>query len=334
MNYDFKDLAKHLGVSVGTISRVLAGRGDAARISKATQERIQTAAEKMGVQPNELARSLRTKKTRTIGLLVPDIANPFFASIAHYVEQRARSAGYSVLITESQELVEKEGEAGRLLFNRRVDGLIVAPVGDESSHLEELRLKGLPIVQVDRVFQSLQITAVVTDNFNAARQAVRHLIERGHRQIACLQGKAGGSVNQERVRGYLAALAEAGVPFKEKWLIGGSHSLESGHFEVTKMLNQKSRPTALLAISNMLALGTLKAARDLNLQIPTDLALVSFDDHPWTVLLSPSLTTMAQSVEDIGTLAFNELLAAIQATKPPSVKTIVLPAHLIVRESS
>lgn len=331
---NIKDLALHLNVSVGTVSRVLAGRGDEVRIAKTTQRRILAAAETMGVQPNELARSLRLKVTRTIGLLIPDISNPFFAAFARQVEQQARAAGYAVLLADAQESVEVEAECARVLFNRRIDGLIVAPVGGECSHLETLRTRGLPMTQVDRIFDSLKVTSVVTDNFHAAQNAVRHLVKRGHRDIACLQGKPTSSANMERVRGYRTAIAAAGFKFRKDWLVGEDYSPQNGQIVAARLLSMSPRPTAILAMGNLLALGTLKAAQEQHLKIPNDLALVSFDDAPWATLLSPTLTTVAQPVEKMGEQAFQELLAAITAQKPPRAKKIVLYARLIERGSS
>lgn len=331
---NLKTLARHLNVSAGTVSRVLAGRGDDGRISKATQQRIRSAAEKLGARPNELARSLRLKTTRTIGLLIPDISNSFFATLARHVEQQARAAGYAVLLADAQESVAVEAECTRVFFNRRVDGLIVAPVGGACAHLQALSAHGMPMTQLDRVFDSLKVTAVVTDNFMAAQDAVRHLLHRGHRGIACLQGNPSSSVNRERVRGYRAGLAAADVTFRRKWLVGDDYSPQRGQMEAARLLSAPTRPTAILAMGNLLGLGALKAAQERQLRIPDDLALVSFDDAPWATLLSPALTTVTQPVEQLGVRAFQELLAAMTGRKPVRAKRIVLPAQLIRRGSS
>lgn len=331
---NFTAFAKHLNVSASTVSRVLAGRGDETRIAKATQQRILAAAEKMGVQPNELARSLRIKTTRSIGLLIPDISNSFFAMLARQVEQQARGAGYAVLLADAQESVAVEAECTRALYNRHIDGLIVAPVGGECGHLETLRVRGLPMTQVDRIFDSLKISAVVTDNFTGAQDAVRHLVKRGHQSIACLQGNPTSSVNKERVRGYKAGLAVAGIKFRKEWLVGGDYSPQRGQAEAARLLALSPRPTAILTMGNLLALGALRAAHDQLLRIPDDVALVSFDDAPWATLLSPALTVVAQPVEQLGARAFQELLAAITGGKPTRAKKVMLSARLIERGST
>ena len=331
---NLKALARHLNVSPGTVSRVLAGKGDAIRIAKAMQRRILAAAEKLDAHPNELARSLRLKTTRTIGLLIPDISNPFFAALARQVEQEARAAGYAVLLADARESVAVEVECARTLCSRCIDGLIVAPVGGKYGHLESLRASGLPITQVDRVFDSFKATAVVIDNFKGALDAVRHLVRRGHQSIACLQGNPTSSVNFERVRGYKAGLAAAGLKFRKQWLVGGDYSPQRGQAEATRLLASSPRPTAILAMGNLLALGALKTALDQHLRIPDDFALVSFDDAPWATLISPALSVVAQPVEQLGKRAFQEMLAAIAGGKAARVNKVILPAKLIERGSS
>jgi len=331
---NLKALAQHLGISASTVSRVLAGRGDEFRIAKATQKRIHDGAEAMSARPDELARSLRLQSSRTLGLLIPDISNPFFAALARAVERRARAQGYTVLLADSQESVEVEAECVRMLLDRRIDGLILAPVGGESAHLEVLTASKLPLTQVDRVFASLKAASVVSDNFSGARDAVRHLVKLGHRRIACLQGKEDSSVITERVRGYRAGLAEAGIRFRADHLVGGEHSQSIARDHTLRLLGLQPRPTAILALSNLLALGCLEAVRERQLLVPTDLSVIAFDEQPWASLLSPPLTTLAQPVEEMGTAAVDSLLAQIKpASKKPRTTTVVLPIRLLQRGS-
>jgi len=331
---NFKSLAAHLNLSVSTVSRVLAGRGDEVRIAKETQKRILSAAAEMGVQPNELARGLRIKKTHAIGLLIPDISNPFFAALARSVEQEARKAGYAVLLADARELVSVEAECARLLANRHIDGLIVAPVGGDSSHLEALKIAQMPMVQVDRVIESLDVTSVAASNFRGAQDAVRHLVKRGHRTIACLQGTPSNSANAERVLGYKAALLDAGIKFRKEWLAGGDYSADSGRSGTARLLALSSRPTAILAMGNLLALGALNTVRSRKLLIPDDLAVVTFDDAPWASLLSPALSVVVQPVEELGQRAARELFVILAARKSSRAKKITLQTRLVVRGSS
>ncbi|WP_395737718.1 LacI family DNA-binding transcriptional regulator [Prosthecobacter sp.] len=331
---NLKSLAQHLGISASTVSRVMAGRGDEFRIAKETQKHILDEAAAMGVRPDELARSLRLQSTRTLGLVIPDISNPFFATLARAVERRARAQGYTVLLADSQETAEVEAECIRTLLDRRIDGLILAPVGGDSAHLQPLIASKLPLTQVDRVFTALKTAAVVADNFSAAREAVARLAKLGHRRIACLQGREDSSVIAERVRGYRAGLSEAGLRFEPKLLAGGEHSQVIAREHTLHLLGLRPRPTAVLALSNQLALGALEAVRELGLAIPDDLSLIAFDEQPWAALLSPPLTTLAQPVEDMGTMAVDSLCAQIKRGAKTSRKALMtLPMRLIERAS-
>ncbi|MEZ5385931.1 MAG: LacI family DNA-binding transcriptional regulator [Prosthecobacter sp.] len=309
---NLKSLAQHLGISASTVSRVLSGRGDEFRIAKDTQKRILDEAAAMGVRPDELARSLRLQSTRTLGLIIPDISNPFFAALARAVERSARAQGYTVLLADSQESAEVEAECIRMLIDRRIDGLILAPVGGESKHLRPLIASKLPLTQVDRVVASLKTASVAADNFSGAREAVRLLVKLGHRRIACLQGKEDSSVIAERVRGYRAGLTEAGLRIEKNLLVGGEHSQAIAREHTLRLLDLQPRPTAILALSNLLALGAIEAVRERGLVIPADVSLIAFDEQPWAALLSPPLTTLAQPVEDMGTAAVDSLLAQIK----------------------
>lgn len=332
---NLKSFAQHLGLSAGTVSRVLAGRGDEFRIAKATQRRILDEAAALGVRVDELARSLRLKSSRTLGLLIPDISNPFFAGLARAVERRARAQGYSVVLADSQEAVEVEAECVRMLLDRRIDGLVVAPVGGKAAHFQPLIEAGLPLAQVDRVIDSLEATCVVSDNFAGARDAVRRLVALGHRRIACVQGREDSSAIQERVRGYRAALKEARIRPRPEWVAGGEHSQSVARVEARALLELHPRPTAIVALSNLLALGVLEAARELQLPIPQALSLIAFDEQPWASLLSPPLSTLAQSVEELGTAAVDSLLQQIAepTRKRKTANRITLPVRLIERGS-
>lgn len=331
---NLKSLAQHLGISASTVSRVLAGRGDEFRIARETQKRILEAAAAMGVRPDELARSLRLQSSRTLGLVIPDISNPFFAALARAVERRARAEHYTVLLADSQESTEVEAECVRMLLDRRIDGLILAPVGGEWRHLDALIASKLPLTQVDRVFESLKAATVVADNFSGARDAVRLLVKLGHRRIACLQGREDSSVIAERVRGYRAGLSEAGLRFRSGLVAGGEHSQAVARQHSLRLLDLQPRPTAILALSNLLALGALEAVRERGFTIPAELSLIAFDEQPWASLLSPPLTTIAQPVEHMGIAAVDSLLAQIKSGfKGPKGRRTTLPVRLIRRGS-
>ncbi len=333
---NLKELAASLGISVSTVSRVLSGRAEQNRIAPATRELVLAAAAKFGVLVDQSARGLRLRQTLTIGLLIPDIANPFFASLACSVEKAARAGGYTVLLCDSRESTEIERETADLLHARRVDGLILAPVGETYQHLLPLQQSGIPIVLVDRVFPQWDVPSVVADSFGGARMAVDHLVAHGHRRIGCVQGLAASYSNIERLRGFRAGLNAAGIRFEPQLLSGTDFTAEGGYHAAMELCrNPETRPTALFTLGNLLALGAMRAIHECGLKVPSDVSVVSFDEQPWAEFLSPSLTTIAQPVETIASEAVARLLEILRT--PSGTKSaagvLTLPVSLISRES-
>lgn len=331
---NLKQLAQRLALSPSTVSRVLGGKGTDFRIGEATQARIHAAARSLGVTVNHQARGLRLRATQTLGLIAPDISNPFFAAFCRHAEQIARARGYSVLIADSQEQTDVERELVQLMLSRNVDGLIVAPVTGEGEHLAQLARGFRKVVLVDRVASTLRAPAVVLDNFGAAQAGVRLLARAGHRQIACLQGVPTSVADRERVRGYSAGLQALGLRAPRTWIAGGDYSIESGRMGTRQLLAHSRPPTAILALGNLLALGALEALRSSGRAVPDQMSLVSFDEQPWAASLSPSLTTIAQPIGEMARramdLLFHTLTRAARDAKP---RRIVLPFQIIERES-
>ena len=326
------ELAARLGLAPSTVSRVLSGKGTAYRIPRLTQERVLAAARDSGIMVNQIARGLRLQKTHTIGVVVPDIANPFFAGLAREIERRAREHGYSILLADSQERADIEIDSVQLMRGREVDGLIVAPVGDSAEHLEAAARSGKPLVLVDRAFAGTDIPTVVADNHGGGLLAVQHLAAAGHRHLACLQGAPGNEANRERVRGYRDGLEALGLSFQDAQIVGSAYSVEGGHEAAIQALQLRPRPTGLVALGSLIALGALSALREAGVRVPEDVSLVSYDEHPWAAVLSPPLTTIAQPVAEIGRRALDLLLG------PPAFAggghtRLVLPVSLISRQS-
>lgn len=330
-----KHLAETTGLSVSTVSRVLSGKAEAYRISKETQERVQAAAGQQGIVVNEVARGLRLRTTQTIGLIIPDVSNPFFAALARQVEHLARARGYSVLLADSQENVEVEAESVRLMRSRRVDGLVVAPVGSEAEHLKGIGAENWPLVLMDRIPSGFSGPCVSSDNRKAARLAVRHLLEQGHRRIVCLQGLPGSSANRERVKGYRQAMREAGIAEADTRIIGQDYAIESGRQAVQEAFSEPgTRATAILALGNLIALGALQALRALQLKVPDEVSLISFDEQPWAELIDPPLTTLSQPVEALAEQAMELLFQQFPGQVPPPPRhSVLLPVTLIRRGS-
>lgn len=330
-----KQLADRTGFSVSTISRVLNGKAGSARISAATQERILLEAGKQGIVLNEIARGLRLRTTRTLGLIIPDISNPFFAGLARQVEHASRSRDHSVLLCDSEESTEVEARNVQLMKQRRVDGLIVAPVGGRQDHLEPL-VATTPLVLVDRLLLDLKVPGVAADNAAGAELAVRHLIKAGHRRIGCVQGLPASSTNAERLRGFRQAASDGGLRIPDDWIVGSDYTHGTAREAAGRLLSAppSRRPTAIVALGNLLALGVLHAARDLDLSVPEQLSLVGFDEQPWSEWISPPLTTIAQPMEALGASAMNlffDLLAEFPEKTEPT--TLILPMSLIERKS-
>lgn len=330
---NIRELARVLGLSITTVSRVLNGKAEEFRISKETCERVLQAAREMNYTPNSLARGLKLDKTETIGLIIPDIANPFFADIAKTIEQEARAKGYFIILCDSGENQEAEVELVRILKNRKVDGMIIAPVGLRSRHIEELYQSGFPVVIIDRYFPDLSVPYITTDNFQGAFDAVDYLIRHGHKRIACIQGLRGSQPNRDRVSGYLEALKRNHIPADQELIVGDSFSEENGYIQTRLLFSFEKPPDAVFALSNLISLGVIKAAREMGLQIPRDFSLVSFDEQPFSAYLVPPMTTIEQQKSEIGRLAVNVLLRYIQNPRPAKPVAIRLKARLIERDS-
>jgi len=328
-----KNIAEKLGFSETTVSRALSGQAAKYRISAETEDAILSLARELHFAPNQLAQSLRLQKTHTIGLMIPDISNPFFANIARNIEKEARKSGYSVILADTEEMESIEIESLRLLRGRKVDGLVVSPVGQHSGHLEKLFAVEMPLVLIDRYFPESPIPYVASDNYGGAHQAVSHLIQYGHSRIACIQGLENTIPNVERIRGYRQAHADAAVELDETLIVGDSFGFQNGYVEMKLLLGHRPRPTAVFAVSNLISLGAISALAEEGLNVPDDVSIVSFDDQPYSALLSTPMTTVAQQNEQIGSLAVKMLFNQIESKHLPDPKGVLVPTRLIVRKS-
>ncbi len=328
-----KCIADTLSVSVSTVSRVLSGQAKRYRIGKKTEEAILEEASRLDFSPNQLARSLRLKKTQTLGLIIPDISNPFFASMARSVEMDARKSGYAVFLCDTEESTKIEIESLRLMHARKVDGIIISPVGQFGDHLTKLHKAGLPVVIVDRYFPSMSLPFVTSDNFGGALTGVNYLIENGHKHIACIQGLPDSAPNIDRINGYKAALNEHDIVSEDGLIIGDSFSEKNGYVSAKLFLKRTNRPTAIFSVGNVLTLGALQAIAEEGLKIPDDISLVSFDEQPYSAILSTPMTTIAQQNEKMGQIAVSLLFRQIENTENLDCEGIKLPTQLIKRNS-
>lgn len=328
-----KEVAAAAGVSVSTASRALSGKAEAYRISRATEQSVQDAAKRLQFSPSLLAKSLRSQRTKLLGVVLPNVANPFFAAIAREITLAAEELGFSVLLTDSQENSETEVHLVEQLKARQIEGLVVCPVGITHQHLSELAKQKLPLVLVDRGFDSKDLVTVTSDHRSGARSATTLLLESGHQKIGILQGLPETLPNNERLIGVREAFEEKQLVF-DSTLIAGNHFDEaSGYQAAQKLLDAHPDLTAFFAFSNQNALGALRAAAEAGRAIPDDLSLIAFDDHPFAAYLSAPLTAVCQDVNQLGRVAAQLLMEQIKTGQPPEQKQHRIPVQLIQRGS-
>jgi LacI family transcriptional regulator len=288
-------------------------------------------------EPNAAARTLSLKRSSTIGLIVSDIRNPFFASVARGVEDVAQERGYTVVLCNSDETLLREAACLKALQNRQVDGVLLASAGAADEYVARLVQAGYPIVLVDRDLPDLKISAVVLDNEGAAFSAVRHLIERGHRRIGMVTGRESITTTTERVAGYERALRESRVEVDSSLLISGHSTSEGGATATHALLDLDPRPTAIFSGNNLMSIGALHAITSRGLSVPDDIALVGFDDFPfpWSDAFRPHLTTIAQPTYELGRQAAEMLVDVLEKdSEDRAPHRVVLDGKLVIRESS
>lgn len=327
-----RELADHLGLAVSTVSRTLSGQGDRYRIGKSTQARIEAAATEFGVRANPAARGLRLKRTLTLGLLLPDITNPFFAAIARAVERGAAEKGYLTILCDAGDDAETERQALRVLRERRVDALIACPAGDDPEPFAELAKSGTPLVFVDRFFEKLSAPSVTSDDFEAARNVGRTLAEAGHRQVGCLQGDPRTSSSRQRGAGFREGLREGGCEAAPV-IAGHAFSISDGYAAAQSLLKNDPRPTALFCYGNVNALGALQALGEAGLRIPEDISLVTFDDQPWATVLATPLSAVVQDTRRLADEALKLVFSELETPGSQSGERVHIPTEYTDRGS-
>lgn len=318
---------------MSTVSRVLNDKGDDYRISPETQQRILDTARDLRYRPNYVARGLRLNKTNTLGLIAPDITNPFFAHIVKYIQQFAHGLGYGLVVCNTDEDLSLELEHIDLLFQKRVEGLIAMPVGQKSDHFQEWVSKGRPLVLLDRSLREVDTSSVVVDNYSGSREAVEHLISLGHRRIAIIQGLPDTYTSVMRLRGYKDALVDNGLAIDGELIVGGDFRTETGYLETKIVLKLSDPPTALFPTSDLLTLGALRAIEEEALRIPDDISMVAFDDLDFAPFLKCPLTAVRQPREMMGEMAVRLLIEQLE-NRGSKARQMMLKPELIIRESA
>jgi LacI family transcriptional regulator len=328
-----EQVAAAAGVSPSTASRALAGKARECRISPQTEEAILKAAQGLGFQPSHVARSLRNRRSGLIGLLVPDASNPFFAAIARKATVFAERHGLSTLLADSHDSIEHERELLAHLLSRQVEGLIICSIGGSHDHLSDLARKGANVVIVDRWFSDIRLPSVASDNERGGFLATKAMIDRGHREIGCLQGRPGTSSNDERLKGFTRALLESGLEADASLVRGDDFSLESGYRSTCELLDSRPGISALFAFSNQNALGALRAFAERTVRVPEDISLVMFDDAPIAEYLASPLSVIRQDVEAIGSCAAELLIGQIRTAERPKELLHRVPVEFVDRAS-
>ncbi len=325
-----RDVAKLAGVAPITVSRVV---NDSADVNVATRARVQKAIQDLHYVPNTLARSFRSRQTNTLALILSDITNPFWTTIARGVEDTAAENGFHVILGNTDENADKEAQYITLLLQRRVDGIIIAPTTNDKDRLQAFKRQDVPCVLIDRRVDGFKSDIVLADSRAGARRLTQHLIGLGHCRIAMLTGPSAIYTARERMEGYAEALRRAHIPKADGLILQGRYKQESGYTLVKELLTRDPRPTAILAANNFLALGALQALRKARLRVPEEMALVGFDDIPEAALITPSLTVVSQPAYDMGVAAARLLLERLSGKRRGKPCEIILETQLIIRQS-
>lgn len=326
-----KDVARQAGVSITTVSHVI---NDTRYVSDALRTKVLLAMEDLHYRPNVLARGLRRGETKTIGLIVPDNSNPFFAEVARIIEDIGFQNGYSVILCNSDGDLEKEKAYVNVLVAKQVDGVIFIAAGGQQEHLRLLSQQAMPVVVADRDVRSPLADVVLVDNEQGGYDAAHYLIRQGHRSIACITGPSDLTPSAERVGGYRQAILEAGLDARKDFIVAGDFRSEGGERATQALLGLDHPPTAIFACNDLMAIGALHALRKAGRQVPGDVSVIGFDDIPLSSMVSPALTTVAQPLSELATLSAQLLISRIQNGQEDNpAKRIVLETRLVIRDS-
>ena len=327
-----RDVARAAGASTATVSHVLNGSRFVAAETKA---RVEQAIRDLNYRPHEIARNLRRSRTGTIGVVITDISNPFFAELVLGVEDVLhRDVGrYHFILCNTEENIDKERMYLDVLSQKRVEGLILCPAGRNAEAVRNLIDEGMPVVCVDRILEGIETDTIVVDNRDAARRLVRHLISLGRRWIAVLQARLDAHSIRERVEGYHEVLAEAGLPCEAELAALCDSNIDAAFAAARELLGARMRPDAIFCTNNFMTLGAMRAIAELGLVCPDDVAVAGVDDFPWTAGFRPRLTAVAQPAREMGQKAAALLLDRIAKKSFAESVRIVLPTELRIRES-
>ncbi len=330
---NIKQVARLAEVSVATVSRVI---NESGYVSPELRERVLAAMRELNYQPNAPARSLRRQETRTVGVLVPQLDHPFFSALSFAIEKTLSANDYYTFMCSAEESHAQESRYIKMMLRQRVDGIILVPTTHSKESVELALEQSIPIVIADRDLPdlALPVNRVLVDNFQGGYLGVQHLLQLGHRRIGLIGSPLHSEPIGKRIRGALKAFSEWGIEHNPALLItGDQQQFEMGYLGAKQLLQQMPRPTAIFALTDVMAIGVMHAAYEYGMVLPGDLSVVGFDDIPLASYVVPALTTIAQPIYVMGETAARILLRHMQDNNQP-VETIKLEARLVVRNST
>ena len=329
MNPTIKDVAELAGVHPSTVSRVI---NNDSRISKKTKNKVLLIINKLGYTPNAVARGLKTKRTYTLGMLIPDITNPFFAEIARGVEDTANKNNFNVILCNTDDKLKKERTYLQILRGKRVDGLILGTAHIKDKSILELEKKKFPYILVSRNIEGLDKNCIIVDDIEGGMMATEYLIKLGHRRVAHITGPLKTRSALNRLKGYKLALKKYEIEYRDELIGEGDFRIKGGYQVTKRFLKLNEPPTAIFAANDLLALGAMQAIQKKNFHIPEDFSVIGFNDIKLASFVYPTLTTIRQPMLEMGELAVKMLLRIIEGGEFNQRKE-VLESKLIFRES-
>lgn len=328
MKITIRNVAQEANVSIATVSKVINQTG---KISEKTRKKVLVAMEKLNYKPDAAAASLRGKRTKLIGLIVPDISNPFYSEIARSIESRSHEIGLNVMMCNTDNDVKKEMTYLSFLTSQRVDGVVVASAFRSTDLLEEMINKGVPSVLIASEIPRLSINTVTVDDYKGGYLATSYLLSLGHKKIAIISEDIRS--NALRLAAYKEALQEAELPTKDEYIIKTEATIQKGYESAKQLLSLKEKPTAIFACNELLAAGVIQAAKEINLNLPEELSIVGFDNTLLSTITSPTLTTISQPIKEMGIKVVDLLLQEMEESKPYKERLLLSP-ELIIRQST
>lgn len=324
------DVAKLAGVAPITVSRVINNKG---YVSDKTRQRVESAIDELAYVPNALGPSLRSKRTMTLALVLSDITNPFWTTVARGVEDTANENGYHIIIGNTDESPEKQSDYLTFMLQKQVDGFLLVPASSNVTSSDIFQRQRVPFVVLDREIQGDDYDSVRSDSQGGACKLTKYLLELGHKRIAVITGRQDNSAAKDRVGGFMQAIEEADLD-EDQQVYWGEFNQETGYDFTRLILQSRPQPTAIFATNNFIAIGVMRALRDQGLRVPEDMSVVAFDDLPAAITIDPFFTVVSQHAYEMGKRATELLIARLVDEAPEGPQEIILPIDIIVRRSS